>query len=492
MVDAGLEREADALLAHAAPSIRLCPTHTTKPGEKAFRHTPETVPGLTAGAIAIAAGPTHNLALMADGSVQAWGQNQRGKLGDGTTRDRPVPVGVRRLDGATAISVGSTHSLALREDGSVVAWGSNTNAELCDGTRKHRRTPVAVRDLDAGVTAITAGRDNSLALREDGSVVGWGLGVVPYKLGFDNLPERPMPIPGLDAGVVAIAAAGSYWLALMADGSVLNWGAGVGQVRQASPTSPWVLDPPAPVAGLEGGVTAIATSTTHSLALMADGSVVAWGGYTGAYLGDGTPVRAPPEPVRGLGGGVVAIAAGDLRSHALKRDGSGFSWGTNSRGQLGDGTTTQRDNPVPLAGLGAELSAIAPGVALRRDGSVVSWGGERPAGDPEPEPDLPLASTRLGGRPDLPPSTSWPGFEEEPMAFVAQVNLADVSPLDERGVLPPGGLVSFFCAPSDLGEPGSWHVAYTDDASAVLRVELPEDLASEGRHAAVGLRAGAS
>ena len=224
LVEAGLGREADALLAQAAPSIRLCPTHTTKSEERAFRHTPETVPGLTAGAIAVAAGPTHNLALMADGSVVAWGQNQRGKLGDGTTRDRPVPVGVRRLDRATAISVGWTHSLALRDDGSVVAWGYNANAELCDGTRKHRRTPVAVRDLDAGVTAISAGLSSSLALREDGSVVGWGLGAVPDKLGFDNLPDRPLPIPGLDAGVAAIAAGGSSSLALMADGSLLNWG----------------------------------------------------------------------------------------------------------------------------------------------------------------------------------------------------------------------------------------------------------------------------
>ncbi len=57
------------------------------------------MPGLTAGAIAIAAGLTHNLALMADGSVRAWGENQRGKLGDGPRRDRPVPVQVRRLAG---------------------------------------------------------------------------------------------------------------------------------------------------------------------------------------------------------------------------------------------------------------------------------------------------------------------------------------------------------------------------------------------------------
>jgi uncharacterized protein YwqG len=41
------------------------------------------------------------------------------------------------------------------------------------------------------------------------------------------------------------------------------------------------------------------------------------------------------------------------------------------------------------------------------------------------------------------------------MAFVAQVNLADVSPLDESGLLPSEGLLSFFCAPGDLAERGS-------------------------------------
>lgn len=140
-----------------------------------------------------------------------------------------------------------------------------------------------------------------------------------------------------------------------------------------------------------------------------------------------------------------------------------------------------------MAGLGAELSAIAPGLALRKDGSVVSWGGERPAD--EPEPDLPLASTRLGGRPDLAPSAAWPSFEDRPMAFVAQVNLAEVSPLDERGLLPPSGLLSFFGAPADLDQPGSWHVSFTEDAAAVAKLEFPADLSFRERYATVALRA---
>ncbi len=57
-----------------------------------------------------------------------------------------------------------------------------------------------------------------------------------------------------------------------------------------------------------------------------------------------------------------------------------------------------------------------------------------------PKPGRPQCPARLGGRLDVAPSASWASFEGEPMAFVAPVNLADVRPLDESGLLPPEGL----------------------------------------------------
>ena len=97
--------------------------------------------GSGSGVIAIAAGGNHNLALKADGSVAAWGDNTEGQLGIGNLSTGSLtPEGVSGLGsgaGIIAIAAGFEHSLALKSDGSVLAWGFNQNGELgngrCDG-----------------------------------------------------------------------------------------------------------------------------------------------------------------------------------------------------------------------------------------------------------------------------------------------------------------------------------------------------------------------
>lgn len=477
LIAAGLEQWAETLLAVTASSIRLRPNESGEPQASAYRETLVPVPGLSGGVVAIATSGYHHLAMMADGSVRAWGANEHGQLGDGTRRDRRSPVPIRGLDRVVAIAAGMTHSLALGADGSVVAWGDNDYGQLCDGTRDQRRTPVSVRDLDGGVKAIVAGANNSLALRADGSVVGWGLSVAD-KLGIDSIPERPILIPNLVSGIAAIAAAGGHHhLALTESGCVFAWGTTAGRLT------------PGPVSGLTAGVIAIATAGSHSLALRSDGSVDAWGDNTNGQLGDGTTTKSLlPVSVRGLQA-IAAIAAGPSCSFAVTADGVALSWGWNYEGQLGDGSTTDRHMPVRIAGGGAGVTAIAPRLVLRADGSVVSWGGESPTDEETGrDSDSPVGSTKLGGSPDLPPGTPWPSFEGRPMAFVTQINLAEVGPLDELGLLPQAGILSFFCAPADLGQSGSWHVSFTDKDSALSRVEPPAELSRHDFYRALSVR----
>jgi alpha-tubulin suppressor-like RCC1 family protein len=67
---------------------------------------------------------------LGDGTVRAWGANNRGQLGDGTNIDRSTPVKLANLSNVTAIAVGDYHSLALLADGTVRAWGSNADGQL--------------------------------------------------------------------------------------------------------------------------------------------------------------------------------------------------------------------------------------------------------------------------------------------------------------------------------------------------------------------------
>src|SRR5208282_6489569 len=74
---------------------------------------------------AVAAGYHFNLALLGNGTVEGWGGNVYGQLGDGTRVDSESPMPVSNLSDVKAISAAGTHAIALMNDGSVKVWGSN-------------------------------------------------------------------------------------------------------------------------------------------------------------------------------------------------------------------------------------------------------------------------------------------------------------------------------------------------------------------------------
>jgi alpha-tubulin suppressor-like RCC1 family protein len=82
------------------------------------------------------------MALKSDGTVWAWGNNESGRLGDGTTTQRITPVQVSGLTGVIAIVAGGTHSLALKGDGTVWAWGNGSFGELGNGGTVDSLVPV--------------------------------------------------------------------------------------------------------------------------------------------------------------------------------------------------------------------------------------------------------------------------------------------------------------------------------------------------------------
>ncbi len=326
----------------------------------------------------VRAGGKHSLALTSVGQVLAWGHNSAGQLGDGTTIDRHTPVKVKLPQGTTviAISAGGVHSLAVTAAGQVLAWGDNEYGQLGDGTTMDRHSPVRVK-LPAGtrVIAVGASYNCSMALTAAGQVWAWGHNG-SGQLGDGTRTESHVPVRvKLPKGVrvTAIAVGGFDGLALTSAGHVLAWGDnGFGQLgngtRRSSSLPVRVRFP----AGTE--VTAVGVGSLHNLALTSAGHVLAWGSNAFGQLGNGTRTNSDiPVRVRlPAGARVLAVSAGGGFSLALTRAGRVLTWGHNQFGQLGNGTMISSDIPVVVtipAGLIA--SALATGPTTRHSLAIV-------------------------------------------------------------------------------------------------------------------------
>jgi alpha-tubulin suppressor-like RCC1 family protein len=330
-------------------------------------------------AVALAAGSNHILALKADGTVWAWGSNDRGQLGNGTTSARSYPVQVLGIGNVVSLSAGDLFSLALRADGTVWAWGYAVFGILGTGnpTGGDSYIPIQVTGL-SGIVAIAAGHNHALALKGDGTVFAWGRNF-EWQLGTTTFPSSvssvPLKVPGVSS-IKEIAAGENHSLALGTDGSILAWGSnGWGQLGIGSMSD--YQQTPALVSGLLG-VARIAAGEKHTLALKQDGTVWAWGNNADFQLAnpDKTTVRRTPIQVPNFTE-VASIAGGARHSLAVKPNGTVWTWGYNLAGQLGDGTTVNKSSPVQVVGISSAIVAVGGyhfSGALLSDASLRTWG----------------------------------------------------------------------------------------------------------------------
>src|SRR6185295_19712490 len=100
----------------------------------------------------------HALAIKPDGSVWAWGLNSTKQLGDLPITGSEIPIAVKGLPGhAIGIAAGLDFSVALESDGSVWAWGQNDRGQLGSGTNTQSGKPARVTGLTGRFVSIAAG-----------------------------------------------------------------------------------------------------------------------------------------------------------------------------------------------------------------------------------------------------------------------------------------------------------------------------------------------
>ncbi len=396
-------------------------------GSKVAKYTPVRVKANLSGVVSVACGAQHTVALKADGTVYAWGNNTYGQLGDNTKTQKLIPVRVLEtadsyIDDAVAVSSTQYSSHILTSDGEIYSVGLGTSGQLGDNTKVTKQLPVKVVNTDnsgvlTGITAIKSGANTTYALSKEGKVYAWGIGT-NGELGNNTYSNSLLPVSVKNgsgdeelSNILYIGAGANHGLAVENSGYVEVWGLN-DQKQAGDPNSAKVALPiyiGSKIVATPNNVT-INVSETQKVTVNMDSfnlfkangdldreieftslnqdvaTVDTEGTITGVKMGitkivvkDSISGKVTTIEVSVLQNGAIAtpkVVSGLNHTVALKADGTVWTWGYNGYGQLGNGTTTNSYVPEKI-GLDNVID-IAAGdyftLALKQDGTVWAWG----------------------------------------------------------------------------------------------------------------------
>lgn len=320
--------------------------------------------------IAVSVGWYHSTALKRDGVVYEWGRNNHGpgaafvcycKPPPPETEEQKKTRWVKVFPGLSikSISAGATHSLAVKKNGTVVAWGNNSYGQC--------RVPAGLTN----VVATAGGTFHSLALKGDGSVVAWG-----------RNHECQTDVPADLGDVIKIFAGDDYSAAIKRDGRLIVWGS------EAMTQFAATLDHDS-ISELAAAKNAIYVKTTNNeirfagvpdtkfkfkpedLVPVADVEKL-WAGnlFVIAQTKSGAFRLASPwwqmAPPNSLPADLVDIQCGYAHCLALKNDGTVVAWGGN------------RDHQCVIPPGLSNVTMVAAGerhsLSLSSDGTLACWG----------------------------------------------------------------------------------------------------------------------
>ena len=261
-------------------------------GTKTDRALPKLVPGLDGGAVRLASngGAYGTCAVRDDSSGWCWGSNFSGRLGDGTEEDHVGATGITMVDAPLKdiLSADAT-TCVLTEAGRVscfgLLWGVGDNWSTEEGVTSWQQAydrgladgPITPTGLATGVTDLAGGWDLSCALKDDGSVRCWNWAVAGSNATQAwAISSAPVTISGLPAGIDDIRVSrfnDQPWACALSGGKAWCWGANEqGQLGDGT-----TVDSVQPVAAQASGIAQLTMESTPVVALLRDGTLIAWG-----------------------------------------------------------------------------------------------------------------------------------------------------------------------------------------------------------------------
>ena len=287
----------------------------------------------------ISAGIAYSFALKQSGTLWAWGNNNYGKLGTGTTASSSIPIQIGTSTWKM-VKAGNNHSVGIKSDGTLWAWGDNQDGNIGDGTFINRLTPTQISTA-TNWKVVNCNLSRSIAIKEDGTLWVWGFNSPPLGIAGMGSNVTYITVPtqvGTDTDWKTAVAGNGYFLALKNDNTLWAWGGGAnGKLGNGSTTSIFL---PTQIGSATDWETVEADSFS-SFGLKTDGSLWAWGQNMFGNLGDGTlnNILVPTQITTSSDWKGISTSVNS--STALKTNGSMYSWGTNYWGNLGNGTYTE-------------------------------------------------------------------------------------------------------------------------------------------------------
>ncbi|XP_036396582.1 RCC1 and BTB domain-containing protein 1 isoform X6 [Megalops cyprinoides] len=250
----------------------------------------ECLSGKKVASLSYGSGP-HVLLATEEGELYAWGHNGYSQLGNGTTNQgvSPVLVSANLLNKkVTEVACGSHHSMALTSEGEVYAWGYNNCGQVGSGSTANQPTPRKVSNClqYKVVVSIACGQTSSMAVVDNGVVYGWGYnGNGQLGMGNNGNLLTPCRLAALQGYcVLQIALGYAHSLALTDEGLLYAWGANTyGQLGTGNKSNQ--LNPVQIMAEKERIVEIAACHSTHtSAAKTQSGQVYMWGQCRGQSI----------------------------------------------------------------------------------------------------------------------------------------------------------------------------------------------------------------
>ncbi|KAL1512947.1 hypothetical protein ABEB36_002446 [Hypothenemus hampei] len=299
--------------------------------------------------VSISGGAGHTLILDSKGLIYCCGWNSKGQLGLSDDTVKLTQIEILKEFKIVQISCGWDFSAAVSECGKQFVWGNNQHTQLglsksitCTGIPS--RLQVSQK-LATGFKRVSCGLRHSAMITKERGLLVAGTGA-KGQLGLgddfdDNNYLSISKVPELE-DIISVASGQHHTLALRENGTVLGWGENkFGQLGvDSSVTNSFVPLETFYHEGLES----VYAGWTHSAALTKNGEVFSWGRDTYGQLGAEREIPFKPEKIPSLNN-IRQLSLGSEHNLAVTRDNKLYTWGWNEHGSCGTGD--KKDVRVP-------------------------------------------------------------------------------------------------------------------------------------------------